>query len=330
MRATTRRPAAAPLSRPAALAIAAAFAITCAACGSSGTGGSSSASGSGSGGGAAGGTGFPVTVSAANGKVQLKTRPAAIISLSPTATEMLYAIGAGPQVKAVDADSDFPPQAPRTKLSGFEPNVEAIAADQPDLVVVSGDTGGLIKRLGALSVPVLELPAATNVGGVYAEFDQLGRATGHLPAAQREDTALRRQIRQIVATAPHRAAPLTYYYELDQTYYSVTSSTFVGRLLALLGLKSIADTARTAVSSGGYPQLSSEFIVKARPDYIILADTVCCHQDSSSVARRPGWASIPAVRNGHIIGLNDDIASRWGPRIVNLLATVETATAGKR
>jgi iron complex transport system substrate-binding protein len=90
----------------------------------------------------------------------------------------------------------------------------------------------------------------------------------------------------------------------------------------MLGLKSIADTATGAASSGGYPRLSPEFIVKARPDYVILADTVCCHQDAATVANRPGWSGLAAVKEGHVIPLNDDIASRWGPRIVDLLRTV--------
>ena len=121
---------------------------------------------------------------------------------------------------------------------------------------------------------------------------------------------------------PRRAQPASYYYELDQTYYSVTSSTFVGSLLALLGMKSIADSASGAASSGGYPQLSSEYIVKANPDYIILADTVCCHQSAATVTARSGWSGLTAVKGGHVIPLNDDIASRWGPRIVDLLRTV--------
>jgi iron complex transport system substrate-binding protein len=266
--------------------------------------------------------GFPVTISAADGTVRVPARPGAIISLSPTATEMLYAIGAGSQVKAVDANSDFPPGAPRTKLSGFTPNVEAIVAYKPDLVVVDGTTGGLVQKLTALSVPVLELPAPAKLSGVYAEFDQLGRATGHLAQAQREDAGLRAQLRGIAASVPRRPVPLTYYYELDQTYYSLTSATFVGQLLGLLGMKSIADTAHGAAAAGGYPQLSSEFIVRANPDFVILADTLCCHQDAATVASRPGWAGMTAVRERHVIALNDDIASRWGPRIAVLLQAV--------
>ena len=300
------------------LAAAAALSVTAAACSStqvSNTGASAAR------------PGFPVSLSAANGTVKVASRPHAIVSLSPTATEMLYAIGAGSQVKAVDSLSDYPPQAPRTKLSAYQPNVEAIVAEKPDLVVESGDTGQLTKRLAAFSIPVLELPAPTRVAGEYTEFEQLGQATGHLAQAQQEAARLRTQLHQIAAAAPHHAKPLTYYYELDQTYYSVTSSTFVGQLLALLGMKSIADRASGAAKSGGYPQLSAEYVLKANPDYIILADTLCCHQDAASVAKRAGWSGLAAVRDGHIIALNDDVASRWGPRVTDLLRTVETAIA---
>src|SRR5262245_17770201 len=122
--------------------------------------------GSGSPGHASAGGAFPVRVTAANGTVHVAKRPTAIVSLSPTATEMLYAIGAGSQVKAVDSNSNYPAQAPRTKLSYFNPNVEAIAAERPDLVVVSNDSSNgatLTKRLGAFGIPVLELPAPTNL-----------------------------------------------------------------------------------------------------------------------------------------------------------------------
>jgi iron complex transport system substrate-binding protein len=300
-----------------ALVAAAVLAAACAACGGSQATSSTAAP-------AAGGS-FPATVSAANGAVHIGSRPTAIISLSPTSTEMLYAIGAGSQVKAVDNDSDYPRQAPMTKLSGFQPNVEAIVAYKPDLVVVDANTSGLIKRLAAFKIPVLELPAAARLSDVYAQLDELGRATGHVAQAAQESAMLRKQLAQIASAAPQHAAPLTYYYELDQTYYSVTSATFVGQLLHLLGMKSIADAASGAAAAGGYPQLSAEFIIKANPDYIILADTLCCHQNAATVAKRPGWSGLTAVKDGHIIALNDDVASRWGPRITDLLNTVEAA-----
>jgi iron complex transport system substrate-binding protein len=280
--------------------------------------------------GAAGSGSFPVTVTAANGAVHIAKRPTAIISLAPTATEMLYAIGAGSQVTAVDRYSNYPADAPRTNLSGLTPNIEAIVARKPDLVVVSNYAGNLAKRLAAFGIPVLSLPAPANVAGVYSEFDELGAATGHEQQAKAEVSELRHEIAAIVAQIPHRSKPLTYYYELDQTYYSVTSVTFIGRLLGLLGMKSIADSAKGAAASGGYPQLSAEFIVKANPDYIILADTICCHQDATTVASRPGWASMSAVKDKHIILLNDNIASRWGPRIASLLATVAAGIQGSK
>lgn len=269
---------------------------------------------------------FPAIIHAANGTVRVRSKPDAIISLSPTGTEMLYAIGAGSQVRAVGQYSDYPPQAPHTRLSEFTPSVEAIVARRPDLVVIDPEAArGLAGQLAAFGIPVVLLAAATNLTDVYAQLDELGRATGHLAQAQAESRQIRAQIARIVASVPHRSKPLMYYYELSTTYFSVTSRTFVGRLLGLLGLKSIADGARSATGAGGYPQLSAEAILTADPDYIFLADTICCRQSARSVAARPGWALIRAVREHHVVGLDDDIASRWGPRIVDLLRTVASA-----
>ena len=270
-------------------------------------------------------TTYPVQVTAANGNITIPSRPTAIVSLSPTATEMLYAIGAGSQVKAVDSYSDFPKNAPRTKLNADDPNVEAIVAYKPDLVVVAGDTTGLTAQLAKFGIPVLSDPAATDLSQEYQQFDELGEATDHPAQARSEVTKIKGQIAQIVANAPKHSKPITYYFELEQTYYSETSSTFIGQVLGLLGMKSIADAAKGAASSGGYPQLSAEFIIKANPDYIFLADTICCGQNAHKVAKRPGWAVLSAVKDDRVVGLNDDIASRWGPRIVDLLRTVAEA-----
>jgi iron complex transport system substrate-binding protein len=268
---------------------------------------------------------FPATISAANGTVRVKARPDAIVSLSPTATEMLYAIGAGNQVKAVDKYSDYPKKAPHTTLDDLTPNVEAIVSYKPDLVVVPGDSSGLTARLKPFGIPVLSLPPAVTLADAYGEFGQLGRATGHVGAATAEAARVRGQIAHIVAEAPRADVGQTYYYELDQTYFSVTSSTFIGKVLGLLGLRNIADRAPSAASSGGYPQLSAEFIVQSNPDWVFLADTICCGQTAHTVAARSGWSTMKAVQKGQVVGLNDDIASRWGPRIVDLLQTVETA-----
>lgn len=273
---------------------------------------------------------FPTSISAANGTVRIKSKPLAIVSLSPTATEMLYSMGAGDQVKAVDKFSDYPPKARRTSLDGFKPNVEAIAAYRPDLVVVADDTAGLTDHLKGFGIPVLSLPPAKTLADSYRELDELGDATGHIAAARAKSARIKSQIAEIVHQESQSTTGQTYYYELDQTYFSVTSSTFVGKVLGILGLRNIADTAPSAASSGGYPQLSSEFIVQSNPDWVFLADTLCCGQTSKTVAARPGWSTMKAVQKGQVVGLNDDIASRWGPRIVDLLRTVEVAMSTHR
>jgi iron complex transport system substrate-binding protein len=303
-----------------AVVAAAVIAAACAACSSSPVSQSAAGTGSSS-------AGFPVTVATAAGKTHVSSRPDAIISLSPTVTEMLYAIGAGKQVKAVDDYSDYPKGAPMTKLSGFEPNAEAIAAYNPDLVIISDNIDGITAKLTALSIPVLDLPAAANVSGVYAEITELGEATGHVAQAQAEDSKIRTDIAAIVKSEPKHSKPVTYFYELGaDPYYSVTDSTFIGSLLSLLGMRSIADTATGAAAAGGYPELSPEFIFKANPDYILLSDTGDNGgQTLASVTARPGWTALTAVKDKHVIVLNADIASRWGPRIVQLLQTVANA-----
>jgi iron complex transport system substrate-binding protein len=305
-----------------AVVAAAALAAACAACSSP------PASQSGSGGTSAG---YPVTVTTVAGKVHVDSRPDAIVSLAPTATEMLYAIGAGKQVKAVDDDSDYPPGAPITNLSGYEPNAEAVAGYKPDLVIISNNLDGIAAKLTALSIPVLDLPAAVSMSQVYSEFTELGAVTGHAAQAQAEDQKIRSDLAEIVASMPKHKAPLTYYYELgSDPYYSVTSSTFIGGLLSMLGMKSIADAATGAAASGGYPELSPEFILKANPDYILLSDTGSNGgQDAATVAARPGWSALTAVRDNHVIVLNADIASRWGPRVVELLKTVADAVKSR-
>ncbi len=270
---------------------------------------------------------FPVTVHATDGTVRISARPTAIVSLSPSATEMLYAIGAGSQVKAVDLNSDYPPGVPRTQLDGNDPNVEAIAAYRPDLVVASNEATNVDRQLHALGIPVVSDPAAANLRQEYAQFDQLGRVTGHEAQARAEVAKIKRQIARIVASVHEPSRRATYYYELDQTYYSAASSTFIGQVLGLLGLRSIADAARGSAANGGYPQLSGEFILKANPDYILLADTICCGQSVTTVAGRPGWSGLAAVKGGRVLGLNDDVASRWGPRVVDLLSEVAAELA---
>lgn len=270
---------------------------------------------------------FPVTVEAANGEVTIPERPEAIVTLSPTATEMLFAIDAGDQVVATDDFSNHPSEAPTTELSGLEPNVEAIAGYEPDLVVTADESGELAEALGALNIPVMAHPAATTLDDAYGQIEQLGTATGHKAEADALVEQMRTDIDKIAADMPETDAPLTYYHELDDTYYSVTSATFIGQVYGLLGLTNIADEA--GEDAGGYPQLSEEFIIGANPDLIFLADTKCCDQTAATVADRPGWGKLTAVQQDAVVELDDDVASRWGPRIVDLVRNVADAAAAR-
>jgi iron complex transport system substrate-binding protein len=266
---------------------------------------------------------FPVTIDAANGAVEIPAQPTTIVSLSPTATEMLYAIGAGDQVVAVDDESNYPPEAPITDLSGFTPNVEAISGYEPDLVVVADDAADLTGALEPLGVPVLSLPAAATLDDVYTQIEQLGVATGQTGASEELAAELEAEVAAIVAELPDDAESLSFYHELDSTYYTATSSTFIGQIYDLIGLQNIADPADS--EGAGYLQLNAEYIITSDPDLIFLADVKCCDQSIDTVAARPGWAEMAAVQNDAVIELDDDVASRWGPRVVDLLQQIAAA-----
>jgi iron complex transport system substrate-binding protein len=254
------------------------------------------------------------------------TRPRRIVSLSPTATEMLFAIGAGRQVVAVDDQSNYPKSAPRTKLSGFQPNVESIAGYRPDLVVLSdGAVAGSLRQLG---IRVLVEPAADSLADSYRQLTELGAVTGNRAGATRVVRSMRAELRSLVASVPKRSPEPTVYYELDNTFFSASSKTFIGQILAMGGLKNIADQADS--SGSGYPQLSQEYIITTNPRFIFLADSKCCAQSAATVSARPGWSRIAAVTAQHVVNLDDDIASRWGPRVVQLLRTIVDATHGRQ
>jgi iron complex transport system substrate-binding protein len=248
--------------------------------------------------------------------------PERIVSISPTATEMLFAIGAGERVVAVDDQSNFPADAPTTDLSSFEPNVEAIAEFEPDLVVAS--SSAVKDALESLDIEVVVLPAAKRLSGTYSQIRRLGRVTGHRAEAMELAASIRSDIAAIVDNVPVREDRPTTYYELDDTYFSADSSTFIGRLLKLAGLDNIADD--VPGEGSGYPQLSAEYIVDEDPDVVFLADTKCCAQSAETVAARPGFAELTAVKEGHVVALDDDIASRWGPRVIRLLDLIVEST----
>lgn len=269
--------------------------------------------------------GFPVTVEWNGLSTTIESQPQAIVSLSPTATEMLFAVGAGSQVIAVDEYSYYPDEAPVTDLSGFTPNLEAIVSYGPDLVIVSDDIDGIVSALDGVGIPTLVLPGVATVDGVFDQIRVVGAATGNVSRADELASEMETEIDSLVAGIDRPEDSLTYYHELGSdgggSFYSVTSSTFIGEVFGAFGLENIADPADA--DGFGYPVLSVEFILDADPNLIFY--TSCCGDTAESIAARPGWESITAVRNGSMYELNDDLASRWGPRLVEFFRLVATA-----
>jgi iron complex transport system substrate-binding protein len=246
---------------------------------------------------------------------------ARVVSLSPSATEMLFAVGAGDQVVAVDDQSDFPEGVPTTDLSGYTPNVEAIASYDPDLVVVPDDQ--VVDQLADLGIDTLVLPAALELSDAFTQLRKVGKATGHANGARLIIKDMKKDIRELVAQVPDGNPRPTAFYELDDTYFSADSSTFIGELLDLGGFDNIADEAQS--DGSGYPQLSVEFVIDSDPDVIFLADSECCGQTAEVISQRPGFSDLQAVKNGNIVEVGDDLASRWGPRLVELLQVIVEA-----
>jgi len=258
---------------------------------------------------------------ASSGAPSTASRYHRIISLSPTITEDLFAIGAGKQVVAVDSQSNYPASAPQTSLSGYTPNVEAIAGYHPDLVFISYNPNHFADQLRHLGIRVVMEPGATNLKQAYSEITSVGLLTGHQDRANLLVRSMKYRLSEIVAGVPGVRRHLRLYHELDPTYYSATSRTFIGSVYRLFGFANIANAAGASAGTD-YPQLSGEYIVKRNPQIIVLADSKCCGQTAGTVAARSGWKGIAAVQHGRVIGIDDDIASRWGPRIVQFAAAV--------
>jgi iron complex transport system substrate-binding protein len=269
-------------------------------------------------------TTFPVTVNVANGEVVVDEEPTSIVSLSPSATENLFAIGAGSQVVAVDDQSSYPEDAPVTDLSGFTPNLEAILSYEPDLVVITFDPGGIVDGLDTVDVPVLLLPSATSVDDAYAEIEVLGAATGNIAEAAEVVAGMETGIQEVVDQWGPTVDGTTIYHEVDPTFYSVSSHSFVGELYEKIGLINIADAADP--DGFGYPQLSPEFIVDEDPEVILLADAAF-GESLATLSQRPGWESMSAVQSGSVVEIDADLASRWTPRSVIFLESVAAEIA---
>jgi iron complex transport system substrate-binding protein len=255
--------------------------------------------------------------------VTIPAEPQRIVSASATHTEILFALGIGDRVVAVDLFSDYPAEtADLDRIDAFNLNVEAVAGFDPDLVILSFDPGDGVAGFAALGIPAILFPTApATLEDAYIEWMAVGEAVGAEEAAAGLVADARADIADVMSSVPiAEGEPPTYYHELGEDLYTITSSTFIGSIYAMAGLQNVADPADEA--GFGYPQLSAEYLLETDPDFIFLADTVCCGQSAATLGARPGWDTLAAVGAGRVIELDDSLASRWGPRIVDFLETV--------
>jgi iron complex transport system substrate-binding protein len=253
--------------------------------------------------------------------------PKRIISLSPSATEILYAIGSGKQVIAVDDLSNYPSEAPMTKLSAFNPNVEALLNYKPDLIILNADATKALEvkaALEKLKIKVFLERAPKTLREAYLEITALGRATGKISGAQSVVSDMKRKIAAAVKSG-RTSKKISFFHELDNSLYTATSDTFIGKVYKDFNLINIADPAATA-DSAGYPQLQSEFVIKSNPKIVFLADAQY-GESLATLTKRPGWSGIAAVKNQNVVSLPDDIPSRWGPRLVDFYQFIADAIA---
>lgn len=238
--------------------------------------------------------------------------PKRIISLSPSITEILFEIGSGNQVIAVDNLSNYPNEAPITDISAYDPNVEAISLLNPDLVILSYNIKNLKAALKKIGIETIYLPAPLNFEDILDQIDYLGLQTGNEDKAKKLISKMKNRMKTLQKLRENEKATKIYH-EIDPNYYSPSKFSFIGDIYQKLNYKNVADKAD--ISNLGYPKLSPELIISENPDLIVLPG-----KDNKYVEKvklRPGWSFIEAVKKNNFLLTNNDIASRWGPRILN-------------
>lgn len=243
-----------------------------------------------------------------------------IISLAPSNTEILFAIGAGDQVVGRDALSDYPEEAKAATDIGstFDAlNTELIVSLNPDLVVAAEiNTPEQVKQLEDLGLTVYYLKNPLTLEEMYGNLEIVAQLTGH----EQEAASLIESLKARVAAVDEKIAPISsrfsVFYELDATDpakpYTAGKGTFITQLIERAGGHNIA------ADLDGYPQMSLEQVVAADPAFIILGDARY-GISPESIAQRPGWENLSAVKNGKVLAFNDDLVSRPGPRLVDAL-----------
>ena len=251
--------------------------------------------------------------------ITLETTPQRIVSLAPSNTEILFAVGAGSQVVGRDEFSDYPAEAASIESIGGsfgEYNAEAILALEPDLVLAAEiNPPELVQQLEDLGLTVYYLGNPTTLEEMYTNLETVAGLTGH------DVTELVDSLKARVAAVDEKIAPLSsripVFYEIDATDptkpWTYGPGTFGDLLIARAGGYNIG-----SIASDPYPQISIEQVVAANPSIIILGDSMW-GVTPESVKERPGWETLPAVASGSIYPFDDNLVSRPGPRLVDAL-----------
>jgi iron complex transport system substrate-binding protein len=267
-------------------------------------------------------SGFPRTITdSSNTKVTIAAQPKRIVSLSPAATEILYALGAGDRVVGSDKFSNYPEAALKTpKLDYSKPDPEAALALNPDLVIMATRQEEQVQQFRDLKMTVLFFEEAATVEGVYDSITLLGQLTGHDDQAAQLVAGMRQRVTAMTSKVTDVTRGPRVFYELTTDLYTAGPDTFIGSMLSLLKAQNIATGA-----TSDFPQLTAEAVIAADPEVILLADAEFQAQNADTVLSRPGWANVSAVKSRRVVGIDDDIASRPGPRIVEAMEIVAKA-----
>lgn len=265
---------------------------------------------------------FPWTITdSSNTKVTFTAPPKRIVSLSPAATEVLYAIGAGDRVVGSDKFSNYPDAALKTpKLDYSKPDPEAALALNPDLVIMATRQQEQAKQFRDLKMTVLYLEEATTIEGVYENITMFGQLTGQDAQAQRIVANMRQRVDAVTSKLTAVSKGPRVFYEVTTDLYTASPDTFIGSMLKLLKAENIA-----AGATSKFPQLTAEAVISADPEVVLLADANFTNENADTVSARPGWANVSAVKTRRIYAIDDDIASRPGPRLVDAIEAIAKA-----
>jgi len=260
---------------------------------------------------------FPMSVTDTGGKaVTFSMAPTRIISYSPGATEILFAIGAGGQVVATDSFSDYPAAAKALpKLEYLRPAPEPALALRPDLVIMAGAQEGDVEQFRAAGLTVFLLREPEDIAGVIEDVRLLGRLTGKAEGAEAVAKDMEKRVTAVQQKANGAGKGPLVFFELSPDGFSVSPNSFVGSMLKLVKAGNVADGAASA-----FPQLSAEVIIEADPEVILLSDAgEWGGQSLETVKARPGWSDIKAVKSGRVIEIDPNVFTRPGPRVIEAL-----------